>query len=406
MQSVEFVHWFEHELFEQTWFDAHVVPHVPQLALSVFVLAQYGGLPLQKVCVPKHVFEHALLTQTRFVPQTLPHEPQLAVSVFVVAQYGGLPLQNVCVPKHVFEHEPLTQTRFVPQTLPHDPQLALSVFVSAQYGGFPLQNVWLPPHVFEHVPLTQTRLVPQTLPHEPQLALSVFVLAQYGEPVSPPQKVWLPPQLFVHAPLTHTSWVPHVFPHVPQLALSVFVFAQYGCAARRACRASGRRRTPSVHDAVHARSAARRTLYRSRCSSARRSVVFAQYGTPRVGRAERRSAAARRPALAGRADLARRARLVPHVPQLLLSVSVVAQNAPPSVTHSVCPRPHDETHLPVTHSEPTPQYVPHVPQLFGSTLELDARVAALRGAAAARRAAFRLASRAGRPRTPCRTRRS
>jgi len=42
-----------------------------------------------------HVFVHELFTQTRFVPQMFPHDPQFAVSVFVLAQYGGLPVQNV-----------------------------------------------------------------------------------------------------------------------------------------------------------------------------------------------------------------------------------------------------------------------------------------------------------------------
>ena len=58
---------------------------------------------------------------------------------------------------------------------------------------------------------------------------------------------------------------------------------------------------------------------------------------------------------------------MPHLPQLLLSVSVVAQNAPASVTQSVWPSPHDDTHFPFAHSEPTPQKFPHLPQLFGST---------------------------------------
>jgi len=74
---------------------AHVLPHEPQLALSVFVLAQYGGLPVQNVWPVPHVFVHELFTQTRFVPQMFPHDPQFAVSVFVLAQYGGLPVQNV-----------------------------------------------------------------------------------------------------------------------------------------------------------------------------------------------------------------------------------------------------------------------------------------------------------------------
>jgi hypothetical protein len=40
VQSVVVVHWFEHEPFEHTWFDVHVVPQPPQFALSVFVFAQ------------------------------------------------------------------------------------------------------------------------------------------------------------------------------------------------------------------------------------------------------------------------------------------------------------------------------------------------------------------------------
>lgn len=96
-------------------------------------------------------------------------------------------------------------------------------------------------------------------------------------------------------------------------------------------------------------------------------VVFAQYGTPASGE---------------HSDVPP-PHVVPHLPpehtwpephgfpqppQLLLSVSVDAQNAPPSVTQSVWPAPHADVHLPFTQSEPTPQYAPHVPQLFGSTL--------------------------------------
>jgi hypothetical protein len=78
----------EHEPFEHTWFEVHVMPQPPQLALSVFVFAQYGAplSPPQNVCVPRHVLEHAPLTQTKLVPQTVPQPPQFASSVFVSAQ--------------------------------------------------------------------------------------------------------------------------------------------------------------------------------------------------------------------------------------------------------------------------------------------------------------------------------
>jgi hypothetical protein len=95
VQSVEFTHVFEHELFEQTWLAPQTFPHEPQFASSVFVFAQYGGFPVQNVCELVHVLVHELFTQTRFVPQTFPHDPQFAVSVFVFAQYGGLPVQNI-----------------------------------------------------------------------------------------------------------------------------------------------------------------------------------------------------------------------------------------------------------------------------------------------------------------------
>jgi hypothetical protein len=52
---------------------------------------------------------------------------------------------------------------------------------------------------------------------------------------------------------------------------------------------------------------------------------------------------------------------------LALSVSVEAQYAPPSVVQSCWLAPHDEEHVPFEHAWPDGHWVPHVPQLAGSS---------------------------------------
>ena len=78
----------EHKLFEHARVLPHTFPQEPQLALSVFVLAQYGAPPsgVQSVWPRPHAAVHTLLTQTCCEPHAMPQPLQLAESVFVLVQ--------------------------------------------------------------------------------------------------------------------------------------------------------------------------------------------------------------------------------------------------------------------------------------------------------------------------------
>ena len=75
-------------LLTQTWSGPQLVPHVPQLALSVLVLAQYGGPAsgVQSVWPVLHALVQVPLEQTCCAPHKWPHEPQFWLSVLVLAQ--------------------------------------------------------------------------------------------------------------------------------------------------------------------------------------------------------------------------------------------------------------------------------------------------------------------------------
>ncbi len=75
-------------------------------------------------------FEHSGVASV----QKLPHEPQLALSFFVSAQYGGPASgkQSVCDDRQLEAHMPPAQTCSVPHVMPHVPQFELSVCVVAQ----------------------------------------------------------------------------------------------------------------------------------------------------------------------------------------------------------------------------------------------------------------------------------
>jgi hypothetical protein len=64
-----------------------VMPQVPQLALSVWRLAQYGTpeLGMQVDSAPQ-VMAQTPLVQTWPLPQVMPQVPQLALSVWRLAQ--------------------------------------------------------------------------------------------------------------------------------------------------------------------------------------------------------------------------------------------------------------------------------------------------------------------------------
>jgi hypothetical protein len=110
-----------HWLPEQTWPLGHVVPHTPQLALSVCVLAQYGAPPSgeQRVMVAPHVAAHWPPEQTWPLGHVVPHTPQFALSFVRVAH---VPLQTVWPLGHAVAQVPALQASAAPHTLLQVPQ--------------------------------------------------------------------------------------------------------------------------------------------------------------------------------------------------------------------------------------------------------------------------------------------
>ena len=150
---------------------------------------------MQNVVPPgcKHTscwFEHAAELrqvpprQTSCSPHVCPQLPQFALSLAIVAQYGALPsaAQRICPPgqPEVERHPPIEQTRPGPHTLLHEPQLPLSVWRSAQYGPPPscMQRLWPTAHSDPQLPPEQTCAAPHVWPQPPQLALSLDRFAQ------------------------------------------------------------------------------------------------------------------------------------------------------------------------------------------------------------------------------------
>jgi hypothetical protein len=81
-----------HELDLQFWSTPQVVPHAPQLALSVVVFAQYPAPPSplgHPICPEVHVETHVPEVQTSSTAQVIPQPPQFVLSPLVLAQYGA-----------------------------------------------------------------------------------------------------------------------------------------------------------------------------------------------------------------------------------------------------------------------------------------------------------------------------
>jgi hypothetical protein len=89
---------------------------------------------VHSVKLPPHVTSQLPALHTFPAAQALPHVPQLALSVCVLAQYGAPPsgVHSVKLPPHVTLQLPALHTFPAAQALPHVPQLALSVCVLAQ----------------------------------------------------------------------------------------------------------------------------------------------------------------------------------------------------------------------------------------------------------------------------------
>ncbi len=116
--------------FEHSGFcNVHELPHPPQLALSFFVSAQYAPASAppsaaHNVCDDVQLDAHLPPAHTSSVPHALPHVPQFALSVCVLAQYGEPPSGEhvVCPCAHSPAHAPLLHTWSAPHVLKHEPQ--------------------------------------------------------------------------------------------------------------------------------------------------------------------------------------------------------------------------------------------------------------------------------------------
>jgi hypothetical protein len=210
-------------------FEAHVppthaavagqtLPQVPQLLLSVVVLAQplvqhvcpaeQAGPPLQSTGAVQ-----TLATQVSPEAHALPHAPQLlgslVVSLHPVEQHCSAPVQ-AGPPLQVVAHMPPLQTSPGAQETPHLPQLFGSVLTSvqpvvAQHSSVPVQ-AGPPLQVVEHMLFEQSLPGGQAMPQPPQFCESLVVFEQpvmqhccVAAQAGPPLQV----ALVVHRPITH-----------------------------------------------------------------------------------------------------------------------------------------------------------------------------------------------------------
>jgi hypothetical protein len=121
------------------WPAAQAVPQVPQLALSVLPSAQYAGPVPESVSAAMagaHVSSplaqlvaHAPPEQTWPAAHVLPHAPQLALSVASVTQ---APPHTAWPEGQLVPHAPETHASEAPHTVPQAPQSSCAVRTSTQ----------------------------------------------------------------------------------------------------------------------------------------------------------------------------------------------------------------------------------------------------------------------------------
>jgi hypothetical protein len=112
-----------------------------------------------------HADAHLPLSQTSPAAHVFPQPPQFFGSVFVFAQNGFSPAQRVKPPPQIVSHFPALHTLDAEHTFPHVPQLRLSVCVSThdpKHAALPVG------HVASHLPATQTCAPMQAVPQRPQ----------------------------------------------------------------------------------------------------------------------------------------------------------------------------------------------------------------------------------------------
>ena len=104
----------------------HTVPHIPQLAGSMAVFAQYDPeAPVQVARGDAQVAPQVPVEHTCPAGQAWPHTPQLRLSVCTFTQ---APAHVVCPMAHETTHIPPEHTLPAGHALPHEPQLALSLW--------------------------------------------------------------------------------------------------------------------------------------------------------------------------------------------------------------------------------------------------------------------------------------
>ena len=203
----------------------HVVPHVPQLLLSV---CRFVHVPAQSVNGAAHT--HELFEHVRLPPHVAMQLPQLTLFVDRFEQVAARPTPHWVVGgTQETTHVPSEQSGAVAgHALPHAPQFALFAVRTTQLPApRPRPGAhWVSPAGQPQVPSTHAAPSGHPVPHAPQLALFVersthaFPPRPIGHDVSPPS-----PQPATHAPLVHVGVPPrHTLPQRPQLALSACGF--------------------------------------------------------------------------------------------------------------------------------------------------------------------------------------
>ena len=361
---------------------AQTVPHAPQLAGSLAVLAQNvaGAVPQVRSgaaqVVPQMPPEH-----TRPAAQAVVHAPQLALSVRVLTSQpsDGLALQSAKPAAHVTRVQtPALQAEVAlgsAQVRPHAPQLAIVVWVlvSQPLAAVPSQS----PKPAAHPTTVQTPAAQppaatfgsaQTAPHPPQCAGLFAVLAQKAAGADP-QVARGEAQVVLHAPPEQTEPAAQARPQAPQLVLSERVSTSQPSAGLVLQSAKPAVQAVIAHvPAVQADTALARTHARPhapqlvalalRSVSQPLSAAPSQSPKPPAHRTTVQAPAAQPLAVTWDS-----AQTVPHAPQLAGSMAALAQNAPAPAPQVRRGEAQVAPHPPPEQTWPARQAVPQAPQL-------------------------------------------
>jgi hypothetical protein len=109
------------------------MPHVPQLAGSLWVLVQRALVPVPHGSGDTVGQVHALPEHDCPAGQTMPHTPQLLASVAVLVQTAVVPVPHGSGDAAGQLHVLAEHNCWLGHTMPHAPQLLESCVVLAQY---------------------------------------------------------------------------------------------------------------------------------------------------------------------------------------------------------------------------------------------------------------------------------